>query len=148
MFHLCRFALLLLHLPPDESVQHRLEQVDHELDFSFLPVAREEDHFVLVARHQTFVADGGFLVKFMGQEIKWGRGETIDEECGSVCVMCVLCACRQTYCEGIHGFDVLSELHGGCYKDGLRGRQRLPTGAEIIDLKRNTNKTFICGKIS
>lgn len=36
-------------------------------------------------------------------------------------VLYVLCACRQTHWERIHGFDSLSELHGGCNKDGLCG---------------------------
>lgn len=62
-FHLCRFGLLLLDLSSDETIQHRLEEVDHQFDFSFLLVTRQVDHFVLVASHQTFVADGGFLVE-------------------------------------------------------------------------------------
>lgn len=32
------------------------------MDFSFLLVACQVDHFVLVACHQTFVANGEFLV--------------------------------------------------------------------------------------
>lgn len=60
--HLRRLRLLLLHFSPDETVQHRLEEVDHQLDLPLLLVPRQVDHLVLVALHQTFVADGGFLV--------------------------------------------------------------------------------------
>lgn len=88
MFHLRRLGLLLLHLPSDEAIQHRLEEVDHKLDFSFLLVACQVDHFVLVACHQTFVANRGFLVKFRAQERKWGRGEDSGEELWAVCIMC------------------------------------------------------------
>ncbi len=70
MLHLCRLSLLLLHLSSDEAVQHRLEEVNDELDFSFLLIARQVDHFVLVACHQTFITNGGFLVKFRGQDGK------------------------------------------------------------------------------
>ncbi|TNN89309.1 hypothetical protein EYF80_000597 [Liparis tanakae] len=60
--------LLFFHLSSDEAIQNRLEEIDHELDFSFLLV----DHFVLVARHQAFVANGGFLVKYRTQnEEEW-----------------------------------------------------------------------------
>lgn len=75
VFHLCRLSLLLLHLSSDEAVQHRLEEVDHQLDFSFLLVACQVDHFVLVACHQTFVANGGFLV---GEK---GDGGEEEDEC-------------------------------------------------------------------
>lgn len=70
MFYLCRLSLLLLHLSSDEAVQHRLEEVDHKLDFSLLLLAGQVDHFVLVACHQTFVANRGFLVKFRAQDRK------------------------------------------------------------------------------
>lgn len=63
MFHLCRLSLRLLYLSSDEAIQHRLEQVGHKFDLSFLFVSRQADHLVLVACHQTFVANGGFLVK-------------------------------------------------------------------------------------
>ena len=61
--YLDRFSLFLLNLSPDESVEHRLEQVDHQLDLSFLMVPSQMDHLVLVAFHQAFVASGGFLVQ-------------------------------------------------------------------------------------
>lgn len=112
--HLVGFTLLLLHLSSDEAVQHRLEQVDHQLHLSFLLVARQVDHFVLVAFHQALVASGGLLLKVRGEQEKIRKRKEKKNDCGhSVFV------CRQTYWERIHGFDGLSELHGGCYKDGF-----------------------------
>lgn len=61
MSHLRWFGFFFLYFTSDEAVQHRLEQVDHQLDLTFLLLAGQMDHFVLVTRHQTFVADGGFL---------------------------------------------------------------------------------------
>lgn len=78
------------------------------------------DHFVLVACHQTFVANGGFLVNLEdrreNEEEKRVVSKIFDQY-----VLYVLYACRQTHWERIHGFDSLSELHGGCNKDGLCG---------------------------
>lgn len=90
VFHLCRFSFLFLHLSSDEAVKHRLEQVDHQLNFSFLLVACQVDHFVLVACHQTFVAYGGFLVKFIGTG---ERMRTVTQNFDR-CVLCV-CAYRE-----------------------------------------------------
>lgn len=79
--HLCRLGLLLLHLSSDETIEHRLEEIDHQFDLSFLLVTRQVDHFVLVASHQTFVADGGFLVGCTAQMRKRLEGQPLDGVC-------------------------------------------------------------------
>lgn len=62
VMYLDRFSLPAFDLPPDEAVQHRLEQVDNQRHLRQLVGARQAVHLVLVALQQVFVADLGFLL--------------------------------------------------------------------------------------
>lgn len=53
--------LLSFDLAPDEAIQDRPEEVDHQLDLRLLPGPCHTSHLVLVALHQVLVADSGLL---------------------------------------------------------------------------------------
>lgn len=58
------------------------------MHLAFLLVAGQMDHFVLVARHQAFVANGGFLEKFREKKQNQ-KGMKVMSNPQSVCVMCL-----------------------------------------------------------
>lgn len=59
------------------------------MHLSFLLVAGQMDHFVLVACHQAFVANGGFLEKKFREKEQNQKGMKVISNPQCVCVMCL-----------------------------------------------------------
>lgn len=55
------FSLHSFDFAPNEAIQHRLKQVDHESDLRLVLVSCQRVHLVVVTFHQVFVCNLGLL---------------------------------------------------------------------------------------